>query len=254
MALQSKVGIITALPRESKTVIKTALRAGNCQATHEKITVCCCGIGNKNALKAAKKLVNRWNCNFLISWGSAASLENSLKPGTLLLPDCIVDEDGNEYTVPEKPLELIKNLVNDKIGWVSMRHGQVNKMLKNKDDKTGLHKLTHSVSADMESAAIAGFAKKSGVPFLVIRAVSDSPEIEIPEAVTNYTTPEGDIRFWKFAFSLFMNPMQIPKIYRLADGFGKAMSTLEKTAELLFPAFLNEMDNLPDLKKIKTEY
>lgn len=253
--MKTKVGIITALPRESKTVAKTSLNAGGFSSPNEQLTICCSGIGEVNALNAAKKLVNDRKCNFLISWGSAASLRNDIEPGTLLLPDCVVDDRGNEFHIPEIPLRMIEEILKNKITWLTRKHSHVNHMLKTAQDKFELAEKHQSVSADMESVSIAEFAQKIEVPFIIIRSVSDSPAVEIPDSVTKYFNADGTIDFWNFIFSLFINPLQIPEIYRLANGFGKAASTLEKTAALLFPAILKKLDNASEFagKKIGNE-
>jgi adenosylhomocysteine nucleosidase len=61
-------------------------------------------------------------------------------------------------------------------------------------DKRALAEASGAIAVDMESAAIAQAAAKAGVPFLVIRAVSDRADEDLPMDFNLWLTPWGRMR------------------------------------------------------------
>ena len=78
----------------------------------------------------------------------------------------------------------------------------------------------------MESAAIAESARQSQTPFLAIRAISDSATMSIPDSVTKFTGPYGDVRILPLILSLLQRPADILALVTLARGFRAATRTL----------------------------
>ena len=83
------IGIIIALPEELVTLTSQHLKQFESIQIDNNIQVILSGIGAENASIAAEKLYQS-GVNSLISWGCAAALEPSLKPGDILFVSVVV--------------------------------------------------------------------------------------------------------------------------------------------------------------------
>ena len=83
-------GIVVALPEELTTLTSKKIDKGRCFFITDKLLVAYSGAGHVNAKSAAELLVAK-GATRLISWGCAAALSESLKPGDLILADELID-------------------------------------------------------------------------------------------------------------------------------------------------------------------
>jgi adenosylhomocysteine nucleosidase len=81
---------------------------------------------------------------------------------------------------------------------------------------------------DMESASIAWFAKKAGVPFLAVRAITDPAEMAIPRSVRNCVDEFGRVRLSKVIQGVIKHPMDLPLLVGLGRNFRAARAALAK--------------------------
>jgi hypothetical protein len=91
----------------------------------------------------------------------------------------------------------------------------------------------------MESAAIARVAAAAQLPFLAIRAVSDSATSPIPHPFLNATDAFGRVHPFRLFISLARRPYLLPTLMHVGLSFRRAQNTLKKVArltELHFPA------------------
>ena len=83
-------GIVVALPEELTTLTSIKIDKGCCRFIADKLLVVYSGAGPINAQSAAELLVAE-GATRLMSWGCAAALSASLKPGDLILADKLID-------------------------------------------------------------------------------------------------------------------------------------------------------------------
>jgi hopanoid-associated phosphorylase len=98
--------------------------------------------------------------------------------------------------------------------------------------KTRLHAQTGAATADMESHVAARFAAERGLPFAVLRVVSDNARTSLPGAVTAGVTPVGAMNLWGVLASLARDPRQLPALLRT----GRDAETAFKALEALTPS------------------
>jgi adenosylhomocysteine nucleosidase len=82
----------------------------------------------------------------------------------------------------------------------------------------------------MESASMALFAKKAGVPFMVIRAITDPAEMAIPQSVQNSVDEFGRVRLSRVIQGVIKHPMDLSLLVRLGRNFRAARGVLAKVA------------------------
>src|SRR3712207_6280195 len=92
------LGLVAALEPEMRAFAGRRPHTGSVQHLPDGVVACTSGMGADRATEAAKRLVEI-GATALVSWGCAAALDPSLKPGALLLPTHVVASDGHIFAV-----------------------------------------------------------------------------------------------------------------------------------------------------------
>ena len=202
----NKIGIIGAMELEIEqlkkdmTLENTTRKAG--MDFYEGTLNACpvvvvrCGIGKVNAAICTQILADVFQVSCVINTGVAGSLNATLDIG-----DILVSEDALEHDMDVSPLgyepgvipqldcsifqadERLKTLaltccqkVNPDIQVLSGRVVSGDQFIAAKDVKERLISLFHGDCAEMEGASIAHTAYLNGLPFVIIRAISDKAD------------------------------------------------------------------------------
>jgi adenosylhomocysteine nucleosidase len=230
----SKLGIIAALPAEADCLTKKILKVGSPVEIQKDIYLCLSGIGYDAAQHSSKRLLEL-NVDALISWGVAGSIESSLKSGDLLLARKIIN-NTNSWTInPNWISNCQMQLASTSINTVNADIASSNDMCASVNDKNNLSIKTGALAVDMESAAIAELASENNIDFLVVRAIADDADTNIPKAVLEHTDTLGRPDIVPFILSCISDPKQIKELWKLAKCYKQALNTLKLIA--------------PDLKK-----
>jgi hopanoid-associated phosphorylase len=143
--------------------------------------VCQRGIGLDEALAQGGEAV--------ISFGLCGALDPSLKVGDLVIGEAVTDGDRRYDCDAPWTAALGDTLPHARQGlfWAD------GKMITGVKEKTRLLQATGAVAVDMESHIAAKAAAAHGVPFAIVRAVSDSAVTEIPPVAKAAFAPDGRI-------------------------------------------------------------
>lgn len=101
------------------------------------------------------------------------------------------------------------------------------------DAKCDLRAATGAVAVDMESHIAAAWAARNGLPFGILRVISDEAGSAIPPAALAAMRPDGGIDALAALRSLARRPSQIPALIRTARDGAKAFRVLDRLAPLL---------------------
>ena len=85
----------------------------------------------------------------------------------------------------------------------------------------------------MESYAVAREAKRAGVPFAAIRAVSDTAETRLPEWTDEIVSTAGGTDGVRLLKNLARHPGDIGKLLTLGRGSTRALKMLRKAGQML---------------------
>lgn len=96
--------------------------------------------------------------------------------------------------------------------------------------KVNLHVENGAAAVDMESHAVAEVAADAGLPFLVVRAISDHAYSRIPKAIIGALGPDGGRRPLRVVFNLIGRPFDLPGLIRLQRGSATAHKSLRRVA------------------------
>ncbi|UOA07211.1 phosphorylase [Methylobacter sp. S3L5C] len=225
-------GIVVALPEELATLTSKKISKGHCVFIADKLLVAYSGAGPINAHLAAELLIAK-GVGRLVSWGCAAALSASLKPGDLILADKLIDAGNSEMAVNADWHGDIKNRLAKFMVVHSGTLAESISIVSSSIDKKQLHSITGAVALDMESTAIAKVASQHVLPFISIRAIVDPVVMNLPLAINYSLNNGGDIVLGKLLLFLLLHPAELPGLIKLGLHFNAAKKSLKLAASLL---------------------
>ena len=225
-------GIVVALPEELATLTSKKIDKGSCLFIADKVLLAYSGAGPTNAQAAAELLVAQGAAR-LISWGCAAALCASLKPGDLVLADKLVDAQGNsgaDFCVAADWHRHAEDRLAKFAGVYTGRLAESNSLVSAGEDKKQRQAITGAVALDMESIAIAKVAGRHTLPFLAIRVIVDPADMTLPRAINYSLNQQGEIVLSKLLLFLATHPAELPGLIKLGLHFNAAKKTLKAIA------------------------
>jgi hypothetical protein len=245
-----QLAIIAALEREIQPLIKGWQRAQftydgrnfTCYR-HEDLLAMAGGIGCEAARRAARAVVAQHQPRMLVSAGLAGALIRSLKVGSVIVPNVIIDAaTGTEYRC-----NLGEGVLG---GGILVSAGQV----AGRASKPELVEKFHALAVDMEAAGVAEVAREQQVGFRCVKVISDESEFAMPP-VERFIDMQGNFETAKFARWLALRPAMWPSVMALARNSNRAAQALcawlrEKTASGLQPATVVRLAG-PELSEVK---
>ena len=187
-----KIGIIGAMDVEVEH-----LKAELADARVERVAKC--GIGKVNAGICAQVLADHFGCTHLVNTGVAGSLDAD----RLDIGDLVVSTDCVEHDFTVAPLGYAPGLVPGRerpeyvadavlrdaalaaaaavapeVHVLTGRVASGDQFISAEEDRRRIVDAFGALCCEMEGAAIAQAAEANGVPFVVVRAISDKPGTE----------------------------------------------------------------------------
>ena len=228
------LGIICALTGEVKTLTREKIDIGNVIPIADGIWLTISGMGAQRTQTAANLMLQR-GATALLSWGNAGALEEKLSLGNLLLPRMLFSADGEALIVTQVWHEhLYRNLVG-KFPIHEEPLVETPTVLRTSLQKQALLADSGAIATDMESAALARFAKQASVPFLAIRAVSDTAQMSLPKQLMKAVTSVGKLPLQHIFTEVIFKPRDWLAIAKFARGVYAAQTSLRRVAGYLGP-------------------
>ena len=197
-----KIGIIAAMPEELKLLVEHLemaekhQRLGHVYYTgrikHHEVVLVESGIGKVMSAMSVAVLVNDFEVTAVINTGSAGAVASGLEIGDVVVADRLVYHDvdvtafgydygqmarqplyyeASRYLVEEMKAVLEKTQQTSRVGLIATGDSFIDGQ--DKIDQIKQH-FPDVLAVEMEGAAIAQAAHSLGLPFMVIRAMSDT--------------------------------------------------------------------------------
>ncbi|MBQ9416172.1 MAG: 5'-methylthioadenosine/adenosylhomocysteine nucleosidase [Clostridia bacterium] len=175
-----------------------------------RVIVAKSGIGKVNAARCTQWLIDAFHPDVLINAGIAGALGKGLTIGDIVVADSLIQHDfdargwgyaqGNlcDRSDPSHPTvfypdrnvtERMKEAVREQAAGHQCRVGRIvsgDVFIASKEKKTELRELFDAEAGEMEGAAIAQTAEKAGVPYAIVRVLSDNGEGEAGELIDSF--------------------------------------------------------------------
>jgi adenosylhomocysteine nucleosidase len=95
-------------------------------------------------------------------------------------------------------------------------------------EKARLYAAAGAAVVDMESQVVARLASEHGLPFAVLRVISDTARTDLPPAVLAGMRPDGGMNLAGVLGALARRPQQLPALIRLGRDVDRAFKALAK--------------------------
>ncbi len=94
-------------------------------------------------------------------------------------------------------------------------------------EKRAVGRSTGAIAADMESHIAARIAAEAGVPFAILRCISDEVDAGLPPAIAVAMRPGGKLSLGAMLGSIIQQPRQFPALFRTMTRFRLAYTALQ---------------------------
>ncbi len=238
-----RLGIVAAFDREARLLLDHAgsvvAELPECRPFDNVISssVVFAGVGAQCARMAGARLLDN-GATALLSWGLAAGLDRALPSGSLLLPRAIIDAQLREHAVHQRWHREFCTRLNDRFVVHTAPLAESMLLLSTPAQKRALKQCSTAIAADMESAALASLARAAGVPFMAVRAVSDTALTRVPPWVSDAIDDAGHLAVAQVIRQMIVRPVDWLALIRLALGFRAARTTLASVARQIDAGFL----------------
>jgi len=190
------------------------------------------GIGEDRAYRAAKAVCEALSPKAYVSVGLSAALSPALKPGDIVIGESTASlASGTRYDSDSQLLEKAREALGS-CGICSF--GPViasPKVVVKSTEKKELASKYNAVALDMETAGAARAAMEAGVPFIAIRAISDTLDEDLPVDFNRFTRKDGGMCWPRFIAHVLTHPATIGPLMRLGRQSNLAAGNLAWAVE-----------------------
>ncbi|HYZ48765.1 MAG TPA: phosphorylase [Sphingomonas sp.] len=163
----------------------------------------------------------------IVSSGLAGALDPALRPGDVVL--------GGDAGFAERVNAALPNAALGKIVGAD-------KPVATGAEKRALRAASGAVAVDMESHVAERIARARGLPFGVIRVISDSADETLPPAAILGMAADGSVALRRVLASLARQPGQLPALIRTGRHAGRAFRGLGDVYDVLRRAGILGLD------------
>jgi hopanoid-associated phosphorylase len=160
----------------------------------------------------------------IVSFGMAGALDPSLRLGAWVVGERVLG-DFEAVCDADWAKALATRLPRARIGAVHA----ADRLIASPADKAELFR-TGAIATDMESHLAAQAAAQAGVPFAILRCISDEARTRLPPAIAVAMKPGGGLALAAVLGSIIGQPGQLPALIRAAAGFNRAFQALKAGA------------------------
>lgn len=196
------------------------------------------GMGKQQAQAAARFVLDAYSLSHLISFGFAGALTNDLRIGDVVLGERWHAEQGKDELLHPVVLDRQTRALAEQalaragVEFTTAVGVTVHDLLCDPAEKTALAERTGARIADMESTWIAAVAAKRGVPFLGLRAISDT-KAERLLPFTRLMTHAGHWKARQTARYFIQRPHHVAVLLRMARTIPRAKRRLAMSLDAL---------------------
>jgi adenosylhomocysteine/aminodeoxyfutalosine nucleosidase len=201
----SKIAIMGAMPEEIEPIIgklqnlKETVYAANkyYEGTYNgtEVVVAYSKIGKVFATLTATSLIEKFECDTLLFSGVAGAISDELNIGDLIIANALCQHDlditafGHPYGyVPEGEVcistsEELRNIAKEVASskGITLKEGIIatgDQFVANAQRKEWIGKTFNADALEMEGASVAVVCSSLGIPFFILRAISDSADMD----------------------------------------------------------------------------
>lgn len=190
------------------------------------------GIGPAAMAKAIDYCLDRYSPKFCLHIGYCGGADPKFQAGDLIIADAVADDTSkkrykSDPAIVEKALGLCKE---KKLRAFVATLVTVEKVIASPHEKAFVGTEHEAQGIDMESSALAAHCTERGVSYLVVRAVLDPLDTELP-GMDGAIDEEGKTNIAAIAEIMLKNPGEVLKFPRLQYFASEARASLTTFAD-----------------------
>ncbi|MCP4407237.1 MAG: hypothetical protein GY807_05640 [Gammaproteobacteria bacterium] len=221
------LGICCALTAELRTLTRNGIAPGELAYLDQNTVITLTGIGREQARRGASRLIAE-GAGALLSWGSAAALDEDLKPGDIVLPRTISSVDGKIFTANKDWHQRLSQHFGKKFEVHTGALAETYAVLTDIAQKRSLAASQGAIAADMETAAIAEICQRTGILWIAVRAISDTVTMRVPQRLVKAVNEVGVMPLPHIVTEVILHPQDWLTVIRLARGMHSAQTSLKQ--------------------------
>jgi adenosylhomocysteine nucleosidase len=198
------------------------------------------GMGRERAERATKMVLKSNQLTLLVSLGFAGALNPELAAGDIILCSGVHYGDGNDnnmtYYIHSSDKEmytlLCRTLESESVNFRTGEVVSVLQPIQTAEERAELRDQFNAEIVDMESYWIASIAAQRQVPFLALRAVSDTVDDIFPP-IEQIVDIEGNLLPRKAALHFLSHPWHLTMLFGLYRNSVKAGKNLNEVIKRL---------------------
>lgn len=155
---------------------------------NERIILACSGVGKVNASACTQILISEYKVNYIINTGVAGAIAEDLEIGDIVISDNVTHHDLKQWIMKQffpfkEYFEADKDLINLAVTACEknedIKRYQIGRIVSgevfvdNKELKDQIREEYNPMCVEMEGAAIGHVSNLNGIPFVIIRSISD---------------------------------------------------------------------------------
>jgi nucleoside phosphorylase len=211
---------------EARELISDRVRASLGRIAGREVVLAIAGVGAKRAAAMLTTLLAELPCSAAIGVGVAGGLTDDLKAGQLVAADAVYEEGGRSLVPDASWLDAATGA-----GATRARIVSTASIVGTPSAKRALARRIGGASAavDLESYAWAGAAAARGIPWTILRVISDRVDEAIPDFVADCQREDGSIDRGRVAAKGLAVPTRLMTLLRLRRRVHEASATLAVT-------------------------
>ena len=242
------IAIVAAMPEELAPLVARAqasrvmsrpeqrpFRLLTARLAERAVALAVTGDGERNARVGAEAHDASLPESALVVVGVAGAATEALEPGALVVADEVCLEAGGAWRADPASVELAVR----RAGARPARVVSVKDIADTpaaKRDLVGRSTSSSAVAVDLESATYVAAAIRAGVPWTVLRVISDAADEALPPLLNRARDAGGAVRRGAVALRLLGNPSALPVLLRMRGRVRDGSATLADAAERLLLA------------------
>jgi adenosylhomocysteine nucleosidase len=263
--LSPLTGVVAAMPEEARALracISAAetRRLGRCDAIvgrlgGRRVALAVTGDGDANARAATAALVARLPVRRLIVIGIGGALSPELEPRALIVADDVQRVNGPRVVAQPELVAWAADTCGARRGRVVTAAAIIGRPAEKARLRVGQGGGVPAV-VDLESAACAAVAEEAALPWLVLRAVCDTADEEVPELLNRCRDDRGAVDRGRVFFALLREPGALPPLLALRHRVAACAEALAAAVQSLIEAWPARVEGVaaPGARKMEELY
>ncbi len=180
--------------------------------------------GGGDAAGLARRLAKEApHCAGIVSFGMAGALDPALRFGDWVIGQSLAGTWQGDCD-PAWAATLAARIPGARLG-TCFADGR---LIADPEEKAAIGRNCGAIAVDMESQVAAKAAAEAGVPFAIMRCISDEVGTKVPDAILVSMQPDGGIAAGAVLRSVLKNPLQIPELISIALSFWRVYKSMKR--------------------------